>query len=67
MRIAERGEVWEWCAFDSNSNETRWEPMLLLERLEGSCGLYRWKALDLLTGEVAFSYNVPRFGWEKVE
>ncbi len=71
MRVAERGEVWEWCSWDDQLKETKWEPVLLLERIEPSKsnveGLYNWVSLDLLTGEVEIAFNVPRLGWEKVE
>ncbi len=74
MRIAAKGEVWEWCAWDSSVPGVSWEPVLLLECLGVSVtddaeerGLHDWKVLDLLTGKVETVFNIPSMGWEKVE
>jgi hypothetical protein len=76
MRSAARGDVWEWCAKSDGPEHEMWEPVLLLHAVGPSIkppagqegdDLHDWMALDLLNGEVCKVYNVPGFGWEKVE
>ncbi len=75
MRVAQVGEVWEWCVTGDEHvpDHLRWEPVLLLEKIgpakhrPSGDGLYDWIAYDLLTGELCEVFNVPQIGWEKVE
>jgi hypothetical protein len=70
VRVAQRGEVWEWCAWDHGVHGVYWHPYLMISKLQptiGNADFDDWEVLDLFTGEVEKVTSVPAMGWEKAE